>query len=528
MTRVVGLAFSVILFGCFGVRAMAQGTALPSDAQQAYLQGMSLVKAGHLDEAIQEFRRGLSRDPANPVLLNAVGATYNMKGDHARAREYFLKDLQLDPGFAPARRNLAISYFRSGRFDLASVQFQKLLDDLQSRSIASLFLGMIAEKEGKYAKAATLLGEAGNLVWNYPEAILSYGHALFETKQPGKATDVLDHLDRGSKSTASEYYQEGLLFSSNGREAEALAAFDAASRLQPQLPQLEYQRAVVLQNLGRFSEALMVLKKLTAQKPDVDSLNLLAHMAEKTGDLRLAIESYRQAAQLEPNKEGSYLGYSTLCFNYENYALALKIVDIGLSHVPNSYRLLVQKGATLDELGEHEKAEKVLRQAIKVQDDNSVALIALAVCQAHARQFQDAAETLSSAIRKFPGNYYMHYYLGTILVAMNEHRQQDPEMAEKAERQLKDAMRLNPSYADSYFQLAKLYLHENPKLAEENLLTCLKKDPQHGSAEYVLGRLYLRTGRREEGQKLVDKFLAQQEARKRKAMKTPRIEMTRR
>jgi tetratricopeptide (TPR) repeat protein len=122
----------------------------------------------------------------------------------------------------------------------------------------------------------------------------------------------------------------------------------------------------------------------------------------------------------------------------------------------------------------------------------------------------------------------MHYYLGTILVTMNEHQQQSPEMAEKAERQLKDAIRLNPSYADSYFQLAKLYLHKNPKLAEENLLTCLKKDPQHGSAEYTLGRLYLRTGRREDGQKLVDEFLAQQEARKQKAMKTPRIEMTKR
>lgn len=499
-----------------------------SEAQEAYRQGVISVKTGRLDDAIRKFQDGLRSDPHDLVLLDAIGAAYDMKGDHARAREHFLKDLQLDPGFAPARRDLAISYFRSGRYDLASVQFQKLLEDLQSRSIASLFLGMIAEREGKYAKAATLLGEAGNLVWNYPEAILSYGHALFETKQLGKATDALSHLDRGSKLTASEYYREGLLLSSNGREAEALAAFDAASRLEPQLPQLEYQRAVVLQNLGHFSEALVVLKKLTAQKPDANSLNLLAHMAEKTGDLRLAIESYRQAAQLEPNKEDSYLGYSTLCFNYENYALALKIVDIGLSHVPNSYRLLVQKGATLDELGEHEKAEEVLRHAIKVQDDNSVALIALAVCQAHARQFQDSAQTLSSAIHKFPGNYYLHYYLGTIFVTMNEHQQQNPEMAEKAEKQLKDAIRLNPSYADSYFQLAKLYLHKNPKLAEENLLTCLKKDPQHGSAEYVLGRLYLRTGRQEEGQKLVDEFLAQQEARKRKAMKTPRIEMTKR
>lgn len=529
MSCVIRATTLLILLCCLGVqaRAVQNSEHLPS-AQGAYRQGIALVSAGRLSEAVKEFQKGLRLDPNNLLLLDAVGATYSMKGDITHACAYFLKALQIDPGFSPARRNLAICYFESKCYESASVQFEKLLNGPKSKPVAYLFLGMIAAKKQDYAKSAELLDKAGDLVWQYPEAILSYAHALFELRQVQKGTSVLSHLGEASKATAPDYFQEGLLYSQYGLNDKALDAFDMARLMAPQLRGLEYQRAVVLDKLGRFQEAVSILKEDTARKQDADSLILLAHEAEKTNHLRLAIESYRQAAMLDPNNEKSYLGYSTLCFKYENYLLALKIVNIGLARIPDSYRLMVEKGAIFDELGRQDKAVTVLRQASKLRKDNSVALTSLAICQAHERHFQDAADTLTSAVRRFPNDYYMHYYLGTVLVTMIDDQKLNRDMATEAEKQLHEAIRLNPSYADSYFQLAKLYLQKNPKLAEHDLLTCLRIDPQHGSAEYVLGRLYVRTGRRKEGQKLIHQFLAQQEAHKRKEQKTPRIELSRR
>ena len=505
----------------------AQSAPMPSasnepEAAKAYRLGMSLVKEGRLDEAIPTFKNGLRTDPQSAVLLNLIGATYSLKGDFEHAENYLLKSLQTDPGFVPARKNLAISYFNLGKYDLAITEFERLINTRgDSRSVAFLFLGIIAEKQRDFSKSASLLGESGDVVYQYPQALLSFAHSLFQLKQAQKAEAVLKSLDAMSGVAAAEYFKAGLLYSQQRRYQQALAEFERADKVDPELSGLEYQRAVVLDQLGRSEEALKGLKDLTSTRPDANSLNLLANLARKSGDLNLAIQSLRQAAMLEPGRELNYLDFSTICMDYENYPLALEAADIGLAHIPGSYRLQVQKGAILEKLGRLGEAEKIVQRASELQEDNSVALLSLAIIQTHAGELQDAINTLSSAIKKFPSNFQMHYYLG---VALEQTLKHDAKAAEA----FRGAIRLNPSFADSYYHLAKLYLNKDPKLAEENLLGCLRLDPHHLSAEYSLGRLYLKTGRRVEGRALIDAFERQQQAEKRKDRQKPSLELAQR
>ena len=483
---------------------------------------MSLVKAGHIEEAIPVLQNALSADPQSAVLLNALGAAYSLKGDFQQAEHYLVKALQADPGFVPARKNLAISYFNSGKYDLASTEFEKLGQSPgNSRSVASLFLGIIAEKQGRFRESAALLQQAGGIVYQYPQAVLSLAHSRMELDQVQKADADLKTLDAMSGVAAAEYFEAGLLYAKQKQYAQALPELERAAKVDPGVPGLVYQRAVVLDQLGRSHEALQVLKDLTRTRPDGDSLNLMASLARKNGDLNLAIQSLRQAAALEPAREVNYLDFSSLCMDYENYPLALEAADIGLAHVPGSYRLQVQKAAILEKLGRFAEAEKLAQSASKLQRDNSVALLTLGIIQTHAGELQGAINTLSSAINRFPSNYQMHYYLG---VARELTLKEDARAAEA----FREAIRLNPAFADSYYHLAKLYSEKDPKFAEQNLLACLRLDPHHLSAEYSLGRLYLKTGRRIEGRKLIAAFERQQQAEKLKAQQKPSLELAQR
>jgi tetratricopeptide (TPR) repeat protein len=511
------------------VATPAAHSADTDSANKMFRAGVALAELGKLDEAIATFEAALQTDRQSR-LLDATGAAYSLKGDFARAKQYFLECLAADPGFVPARKNLAITYFTLGQYDLAAAEFGKLKTvSVASRPVADLFLGMIAEKNANHLQAAKLLELSGPLLQRYPEAILSFAEAEFQLKHPHRAQTVLRSFDAVHGITVVQYVEAADLYSRLGQYSSALAELDKASaqsaNAQDDRPErLAYERALVLDQMDRSAEALPILKDLAANSPNSNTLNLLAHVAQKNGDLNLAMQSLRQAAKFDPRREDNYLDFSTICADYGNYPLALEAATVGLSHLPNSYRLLVQKGVVLESLGRLDEAEENLRNAAQLQKDNDVALLSLAIVQTHASHLQDAEATLTSALQRFPNNYYMHYHLGKILVQLQENNPADTSLAAKARHAFQEAIRCNPSYADSYYQLSKLYLRESPKLAEQNLVTCLRKDPHHAPAEYTLARLYLSTGRRAAGQALVDRFERQQQDDKQKENQKPRIE----
>lgn len=519
-----GLALLVLLAaGWAPSRASAYTGANGRD--EAYQAGMILVQQRHYQEAIQVFERGLRAQPADPMLLNAEGAVYSLEGDSKNAEAFFLRALNANPGFVSARKNLGIEYFRTGKYDLACPQFVKLAADPTSKPIAELFLGMIAVKQQRYERGAAMLEGAGELALQYSQSILALARALEELRKPQDSQAVLRHLDNSADVSAPDYREAAQLYSKYGQRERALQNLDRARRLDPDLPGIDIQRALLLAQMGRRDEALDALRELTSRKPDGDSLRLLAHIAEDAGDLRLALDSLRKAAKLDPQREESYLDFSTLCLDSGNFPLALEAADVGLANIPHSYRLMVQKGAVLDKMGNRKEAAQVLRSALTLQKDNSEAMVSLAITQTHDHRLQDAFSTLESGLKIFPGNYYMHYYLGNILVQMGEGQGGlDPAMTAKAERALHRAIQLNPTFADSYFQLGKLYLNTKQDLAEEYLVRCLKIDPKHGPAEYALGRLYFKMGKREKGQKLLADYVSLQQAEKLKEQRTPRVE----
>jgi len=349
------------------------------------------------------------------------------------------------------------------------------------------------------------------------DALLDLARSELDRNHPHQSQLALSGFGALSSATAIQYLRAAELYSAAGQNQKALAALEKARAKDKQLDRLDYVHAVILDRSDRSQEALTILKKLASTQADGNVLNLLAHTAEKNGDLTLALQSLRQAATLNPDVEDNYLDFSTICEDHQSHPLALEAVNIGLEHIPNSYRLLVQRGVVLESLGRIDEAEASLLQASQLRKDNSVALLSLAIVQTHAGQLEEARATLTRALQDFPDNFYMHYHMGKLLVQMQETSPSDLSLQEKAARSFEQAIQLEPTYADSYYQLGKLLRQKSPRVAEQNLLACLRIDPNHASAEYTLARLYLSSGRQAAGQRLIDRFEAQQQAEKAKA-----------
>lgn len=500
------------------------------DAMKLYQAGLALVAKPDLDEAIRTFEKAIELEPRNPALLDAEGAAYSLRGDLPNARDYFLASLRVDPAFAPARKNLGITLFGLGQYDEAAGQFRALpAFNGQQQAIASLFLGMIAEKKADYSQAATLLGKSGPILYEYPEGVLSLARVDYELKNFRLARQTLDRLDGLKGTTGAQYLAAADLRSRLGDQNKAFANLNKAGESRLSRADIDFTRAALLAQMNRHDEAQSLLENLASTRPRADVFLLLAQIAQKRGDIALAMKSLKQAADLDPNNEESYLEFSALCADHGNDPLALEAANIGLDHLPNSYRLLVQKGAVLEKLGHLDAAEETLRQAADLQKNNSLALLSLAIVEAHAGKLQEAENTLAGAIRDSPSDYYMHYYRGTILLKLMGSGSSDSELRTKAVHSFEQAIRLNPTYADSYYQLSTLYIPANSPLAEHALLKCLQLDSMHEPAEYALARLYVATGRKAKGQELLARFKTQlrsEELNQQKQLKIDPVEST--
>jgi tetratricopeptide (TPR) repeat protein len=522
--RVSIVAASLCIAFAFG----SAGAQVPSprvETDRLFQSGVLQAKDGHVDEAIALFRQALAIQPNDARLLDATGAAYSLKGDLETARQFFVQSLQIDRESVSVKQNLAIALFGLEQYEAASTQFNSLQAiPGKPHAVASLFLGLIAQRQANCTRALPLLEASGTLMYQYPDALLSFSECEFQIKNMRRAEEALADFDRLSQITPAQYLEAADLYTRLGSNEKALEDLAHGQSLDAQ-PAVVLKRAVLLRKMNRLEDAQKVLEEQASSHPTFELLSLLAGISTDRGDFAVALKSLKRAAEVQPDREESYLQFSTICADHGNDQLALDSAEIGLDHVPGSYKLTVQKGVVQEKLGHLNDAEETLRNAAAMQKDNGIALLSLAVVQAHGGKPDQAEQTLDDAIRQSPDNYYMYYFRAKLLLQFANAHADRADLRDSARRSLEKAIQLNPEYADSYYQLSGMYLTSAPKLAEQALRKCLQVDPNHIPAQYSLARLYVRTGRKTQGQALLARFKTQQRSDELQLQKQLRIEV---
>lgn len=138
----------------------------PDKAIPHHNLGKALESMGRLDEAMDQYRIGLSlpsAPPINSMAHNNLGFAYKLKGDLEMAIAHYVTAVGLQPTETRARTNLAAAYMETGLLEEAIEQLRIVVQLRPGDSTAHYNLGVAYEMKGFPEEALTEFDTAETL-----------------------------------------------------------------------------------------------------------------------------------------------------------------------------------------------------------------------------------------------------------------------------------------------------------------------------------------------------------------------------
>jgi tetratricopeptide (TPR) repeat protein len=248
---------------------------------------------------------------------------------------------------------------------------------------------------------------------------------------------VWDVTVRQSPLNARAHYSLGEALATRGQFDEAIAQFQQALEIQPDIVAAHNNLGALLGRRGRFDEAVAHYRKALEIKPDVAAAHYnLGNALAARGQFDEAIADFQQALQIQPgsaevhnNLANVLLARGNLDEAVTHYRKALEIEPgIALAH----YNL----GNVLATRGQFDEAIAQLDQALEIQPDIAAAHNNLGHILAGRGQLDEAIAHYHKALQIQPGHVNAQRNLAA---ALSEREELLKSLAERRE-----ALRLRP------------------------------------------------------------------------------------
>lgn len=120
-----------------------------------YRNGLSMLREGRVDEAINLLNQARLAYPRNAEVANALGLAYLYRKDYANATRLFSEALALEPSLIEALNNRGVAAMEAGRLEDADKDFAAVLERPKSAEHvnARFNLGLLYARQLRWAEA---------------------------------------------------------------------------------------------------------------------------------------------------------------------------------------------------------------------------------------------------------------------------------------------------------------------------------------------------------------------------------------
>jgi tetratricopeptide (TPR) repeat protein len=288
-------------------------------------------------------------------------------------------------------------------------------------------------------------------------AMLAVSEAQLNGKQaisppPSQQTGIEETLERNQP---DEELRKGTALTRQGAFSDAIPHLLTARGHVANEYAANFNLALCYVGTRQFKKAIEVLGNLRQHgHANADVENLLAQSYIGDGQPEPALEALRSAVARTPTNEKLYLFVGDACIDHHDYALGLKVAEIGLKALPDSARLHYQKAVFLSLLDQFDEARPDFEFAQRQAPGSDISYLAAANENMYAGNPEVAAQVAREGVAKGYGHPTLLKILGEALIRSGV-RPGDPRFSE-ARKALEQAAAKDPRDAGTQIALGKL------------------------------------------------------------------------
>ncbi len=352
----------------------------------------------------------------------------------------------------------------------------------------ALGLGLLtARRNEDYRSELTIWRDTVAKRPNNERALVCLGDAW--SKIPGRLDDAIARYEealRLNPDLTEAHNNLGKAFNDEGRTREAIAQYEEVLRLKPGIAVAHNNLGSALNAEGRIQEAIVQYEAALRLKPDLaEAHDNLGNALNSEGRIQEAIVQYEEALRLKPDDAQTH---ADLGFALEkipgrlNDAIAQ--YEEALRLKPDDAQAHYNLGNALGDGGRSQEAIVQYEEALRLKPDFAEAHYNLGLAWAHRPgRSNDAIAQYEEALRLKPDYAEAHNNLGNALNAEGRTRE--------AIAQYEAALRLKPDDAAAHFNMAVALL-QIPGRGDEataHLETVLRLQPGNETARKILERI---------------------------------------
>ena len=316
------------------------------------------------------------------------------QGNFAAAADLYRQVLNDKPGFLDARVNLAISEVHLGQFDDAIHNYEIALPEAPQEGPLRMNLGLAYYKKGDFPKAEQQFGSLLKEDAGNVRAAILDADCLSKMGQNGRAVEILSPLRNSHPGDLDLAYVLGTALLRSGQEDQGVALLEQVGRE------------------GHSADAYFLAgSTMLGRNEGTQSLQ------------KRAIDDLRAADGLDPQFPGLTTKLGIAEEGAGNQEKAEALLRQALKRDPNDFDASIHLGGVLYSKRNLEEARVFVQLALTLRPDSAFALYELALIEVAEGKTAEAVQNLETVVRKTPDWVEPHIQLSVLYYKL--HRADD-------------------------------------------------------------------------------------------------------